>query len=67
VTSPIEEVRVLCPRCSEEFIDHIRRSVNVDLDPELDDPEYLDEMGSVTCPNCGNREPFTDVLLARTY
>jgi CpXC protein len=65
VTSPIEEVRVRCPRCGTEFVDHVRRSVNLSLDPELDDPDYLDEIGSVTCPKCHHREPFTDVLLAR--
>jgi CpXC protein len=65
VTSPAEEVRVECPRCGTIFIDHIRRSINVSLDPELADPEYLDAAGSVTCPKCHHREPFTDVLLAR--
>jgi CpXC protein len=66
MTSPIEEVRVPCPRCLEEFTDHIRRSVNLDLDPELDDPDYLDAMSHVTCPNCGHRQSI-DMLLARTY
>jgi DNA-directed RNA polymerase subunit RPC12/RpoP len=65
VTSPPEIVHVRCVRCGTEFGDWIRPSINLSLDPSLGDPEYLEEAGSVTCPKCDHREPFTDVLLAR--
>lgn len=63
MTSPPEIVHVRCVSCGTEFEDWIRLSINTSLDPELADPEYLEEAGSVTCPKCDHREPFTDVLL----
>jgi DNA-directed RNA polymerase subunit RPC12/RpoP len=63
--SPPEIVHVRCVRCGTEFEDWIRLSINLSLDPELDDPDCLEEAGSVKCPKCDHREPFTDVLLAR--
>jgi hypothetical protein len=67
VTSPPQIVRVRCVRCGHEFEDWIRPSINLTLDPELDDPEYLRDAGSVRCDKCGHREPYSDVLLARMY
>lgn len=63
MTSPPQIVHVRCVRCGTEFKDWARASINLSLDPEADDPDYLEEAGSVTCPKCGHREEYTDVLL----
>jgi hypothetical protein len=51
VTSPVEEIRVECPRCTAIFDDWTRGSLNLDLD-DFDD-EYVREASTATCPECG--------------
>lgn len=51
MTSPVEEIRVECPRCGHEYDDWFRPSVNLDLD-DFDD-DYLRRASTATCPSCG--------------
>jgi ribosomal protein S27AE len=51
VTSPVEQIRVECPRCGREYDDWTRGSVNLNLD-DFDD-DYLRECSTATCPSCG--------------
>jgi hypothetical protein len=51
MTSPVEEIEVLCPKCGTEFRDWTRRSVNLDLD-DVDD-DYVRAASTATCPSYG--------------
>jgi len=51
MTSPVEEIRVECPRCRHQYDDWYRPSVNLDLD-DFDD-DYLRRASTATCPRCG--------------
>jgi endogenous inhibitor of DNA gyrase (YacG/DUF329 family) len=53
MTSPAERITVRCPFCGRRYSDWHRASVNLTLDPELDDPAYLEEAATATCPACG--------------
>ena len=55
MTSPPEQITVECPECGHVYEDWQRASINLDLDPALADPEYLDEASSATCPECGHK------------
>ena len=51
MTSPVEEIRVQCPRCGTVFDDWTRGSLNLDLD-DVDD-DYVRACATATCPSCG--------------
>jgi predicted RNA-binding Zn-ribbon protein involved in translation (DUF1610 family) len=53
VTSPARLIDVRCPACGTEYETWHRPSINLDLDPGMADPAYLDEASTATCPNCG--------------
>ena len=52
MTSPVETIRVECPRCGCRWDDWHRASVNLDLD-DLD-ADYLRDCSTATCPDCGH-------------
>lgn len=62
MTSPPEEIEVLCPQCKRRYRDWYRPSVNLDLDDF--DSEYLDRCSSAVCPHCGFKVYF-DTLQVR--
>jgi hypothetical protein len=51
MTSPVEQIRVECPRCGREYDDWRRGSVNLNLD-DFDD-DYLRACSTAACPECG--------------
>jgi DNA-directed RNA polymerase subunit RPC12/RpoP len=55
VTSPSKRITIRCPGCGDLYETWWRPSVNVDLDPGLDDPAYLEEATTGACPACGRR------------
>ena len=62
MTSPIEDITVLCPKCWHLYQDWFRGSVNLDLDDF--DEEYLDQCSSATCPDCQHKVNL-DVLVVK--
>jgi hypothetical protein len=52
MTSPIERITIVCPRCGETFNDWYRASINADLDPALANEDYITEASTATCPSC---------------
>lgn len=52
MTSPCEVIEVRCP-CGTTYETVYRASVNLDLDPDLGDPAYLEKVSTGTCPECG--------------
>ena len=53
MTSPVQQIKVECPACSTVYDDWFRASVNLDLDPQMDE-EYLEQASTATCPSCGH-------------
>ena len=53
MTSPIEDITVVCPKCWHLYQDWFRGSVNLDLDDF--DEEYLDQCSTATCPECQHK------------
>ena len=51
--SATESITVECPKCGDHFQDWWRPCANLEADPELADPGYLDCAGTATCPHCG--------------
>jgi len=51
MTSPPEQIEVLCPKCGIRYKDWCRRSLNLSLD-DFDD-DYIREASTSTCPECG--------------
>lgn len=49
MSSPIEEIEVLCPACGEIYTDWYRASLNLEFDDF--DEEYIEEASTATCPN----------------
>jgi hypothetical protein len=49
-----ESITVECPECGDHFQDWWRPSANLEADPDLADPGYLDCAGTATCPHCGH-------------
>ena len=60
MSSPPEQIFVMCPKCGTPFDTYIRRSMNLGLD-DFDD-EYLEEMSTATCPFCHHKINL-DVLI----
>ena len=50
MTSPPQEIEILCPGCGIRFRDWYRPSINLMLD-QFDDA-YIDEATSAICPSC---------------
>ena len=48
-----EPITVECPKCGDHFEDWWRPCANLELDPELGDPGYLECAATATCPHCG--------------
>ena len=48
-----ESITVECPKCGNHFQDWWRPCANLELDPDLGDPGYLDCAATATCPACG--------------
>jgi hypothetical protein len=48
-----ESITVECPKCGDHFQDWWRPCANIELDPDLADPGYLDCAATATCPHCG--------------
>lgn len=51
MTSPVEEIQVICPGCGHVYRDWHRASFNFSLGEEFSE-EYLAEATSATCPKC---------------
>jgi endogenous inhibitor of DNA gyrase (YacG/DUF329 family) len=62
VTSPVETIDVLCPRCGTRYQDWTRGSVNLDLD-EFDD-DYLRRVSTATCPDCGHVVELSTLIVS---
>jgi DNA-directed RNA polymerase subunit RPC12/RpoP len=62
MTSPIEDITIVCPGCGLLFEDWYRASINLALD-DFDDA-YLEEASTSTCPTCGYKVSH-DVLVVR--
>jgi DNA-directed RNA polymerase subunit RPC12/RpoP len=54
MTSPIKTRKVRCPDCGDVYETQYRGSINVDLDPEMDEA-YVEEMTTGTCLRCGRK------------
>jgi endogenous inhibitor of DNA gyrase (YacG/DUF329 family) len=52
VTSPVEQIRVECPKCGTGYDDWYRPSINLNL--EAWDADDLREASTATCPACGH-------------
>ncbi len=62
MTMPPEKIRVKCPRCARAYESWWRPSMNLRLDDFS--PEYIDEMSTATCPDCGHKVSLS-VLVVR--
>ena len=51
MTSPPEEIEVVCPDCGQKYVDWYCPSLNLSLDNFDDD--YLEEASTKTCPRYG--------------
>lgn len=65
MTSPPEEITVRCPGCGHLYEDWHRPSINLGIDPELGDPDYLHRATNARCPGCGH-EVTLGGLVARS-
>jgi endogenous inhibitor of DNA gyrase (YacG/DUF329 family) len=52
MTSPVEQVKVECPKCGRSYTTDYRASMNLGLDDF--DEKYVREMSTGTCPSCGH-------------
>ena len=50
MTSPIENIMIICPTCGKQFSDWWRASMNLKLDAF--DDEYIKSATVKTCPHC---------------
>ena len=62
MTSPAVPIRVRCPRCGNEYEDWHRPSLNLDLDPWIDEA-YVREASSATGPVCGHRVELATLVV----
>lgn len=62
MTSPPEEITVKCPGCGKASETWYRPSVNLQMDKFSD--EYLEEISTFKCPDCGHKVPL-DILVVR--
>jgi len=61
MTSPPEDVTLVCPECGLQYKDWWRPSVNLDLDDF--DEKYLEECSSAVCPSCGHKVYFDSLVV----
>jgi len=61
MTMPIETIKVRCPNCQMLYKDWYRGSVNLDLE-DFDD-DYIDQCSSATCPKCGHKVYFGNLIV----
>jgi predicted RNA-binding Zn-ribbon protein involved in translation (DUF1610 family) len=52
MTSPSELVSIECPECGHRYETWHRASINLCLDPGMDE-DYIREASTGTCPECG--------------
>lgn len=62
MTSPPENIHILCPQCGHLYEDWYRASLNLEIDDF--DEEYIKEATTSTCPECKYVVDH-DVLLVR--
>jgi hypothetical protein len=62
MTSPIEQITVVCPNCGEKYSDWFRASMNLQMDDF--DEDYIEEASSSTCIYCGFKVRH-DVLVVK--
>lgn len=60
MTSPPEQISIVCPKCGEQYLDW-SRSVNLNLDSFDDD--YLDQCQSAVCPECQHKVYFDTLMV----
>ncbi len=53
MTSPVQAIRVECPRCGVTFDDWWRPSINLGLGEQFSE-DYLLQASTATCPECGH-------------
>jgi endogenous inhibitor of DNA gyrase (YacG/DUF329 family) len=61
MTSVVENITVKCPKCGKMYEDWYRASVNLMFDDF--DEEYLDKCSSATCPYCGYKVRFDNLIV----
>jgi len=61
MTMPIETIKVRCPNCQKIYKDWYRGSINLDL--ENFDDDYIDQCSSATCPKCGHKVYFANLVV----
>ena len=61
MTTPIEQINVECSGCGHRYEDYYRRSMNLALD-DFDD-DYLDQMSTTTCPECGVKRSIGSLVV----
>lgn len=66
MTSPPQRVRVTCPECGREYEDWWRPSINLALGEHFDE-EYLEAARSATCPGCGHRVYFDQLVVTEDW
>lgn len=53
MSTPVQEIEVVCPKCVHSYRTHYRASMNLRLDPFS--AEYIERMSTGVCPNCGEK------------
>ena len=62
MTSPCQLIQIECPGCGKNYETGYRASINLEIESFSD--EYLEEISTGTCPNCGHKVDL-DVLVVR--
>ncbi len=63
MTSPPEQIVILCPSCGQEFETWWRPSINLQLDDF--DKEYLHEASVKACPHCETEVRLATLVVDR--
>ena len=63
MTGPVEEIKVECPKCGHLYQTLYRGSMNLELD-NFDD-EYIREMSTAACPDCGHVADLDVLVVGR--
>ncbi len=62
--SQLRKENIMCPHCHKEGVFRFWSSVNVDLNPELREKIFSDELFMYHCPHCGE---VTGILAGFLY